>query len=72
MRQRGLGRVMHQQMNVVRFSVEFHEISPKIRADHVEGVPQLRERVGIEHPAPILRNKDQMGVEMGHHVPASA
>ncbi len=46
-------------MDLVGFSVEFHEIRPKVRADNPEGVPQLLQPVGIENPASILRDKDK-------------
>lgn len=71
-RQRYLGRVVDEQMDVVVFAVELHQLSIKILThacqDQLHGIEMLLP----EHVAPIFGYEYQMNVKRKYTVPSVA
>ena len=67
-----LWRVPDEQVHVVVFAVELPQLRAEVAADLPHRVLAGPEHVRIEDTAPVFRHEDQMNVERGNHVPATA
>lgn len=56
-------RVVHEEVLVVGFPVEFPQVGPAIRADLPRRLLAQAERVVFEFAAPALRHEGQMNVK---------
>lgn len=65
-----LGRVVDQQMHMIMFAVELHQLSLKVLADAgQDGVHGLQVLL-LEHIAPVLGNEYQMHMQDKDTVPS--
>ena len=64
-----LGRIVHQQVNVIVFTVEFHQLCLKIGAHASEDFPKVVQNGFCEHPTAVFCHKDQMDMHVKNTVP---
>src|SRR5690606_30797752 len=64
-----LGRVVHQQVDVIVLAVELHQFRLEVGADAGEDVTQVVEDFLGEHFAPVFGHEDQMHVHQKDAVP---
>ena len=60
---------MHQQVNVIRFAVEFVKRRAEVFAHRRKRGTQPLKRIEIKHLAAVSRHKDQMSVKPINNVP---
>ena len=67
-----LGRVVQQQVNVIVFAVELHQLSIKILADACENQSHGIEVLFLEHVTPILGYEYQVHMKSENTMPSMA
>ena len=67
-----LGRIVDQQMYVIVFAVELHQLGIKILADACENQLHGIEMLFLEHVAPILGYEYQMHMKSENTMPSMA
>ena len=70
--QRDGGREVHQQVDVVRFSVELGQVHAEVRAHRPHDFLAAFQVPGAEHRMPVLGDENQVGMQDENTVPASA
>lgn len=63
--------VLDQQMDVVRFAVQLHELEAHLLGDAQAGLVHPINGSTIQHLAPVFHDKDQMNDKPGNAVPTS-
>ena len=61
-----LGRVVHQQVNVVVLAVHLNQRRFKIVANVGENGPKTVDGIFVQYPIPVLCDKDQVNVKVKH------
>lgn len=62
--------MLNKQMNVVVFTVHFHQGRFEIRTDPKEYVSEPFQRIVVEYSVSVLGNKDQVNVHGKNTVPS--
>ena len=64
------GRVVHQQVNVIVLTIEFHQLRFKVGAHTGEDFLKVGQNSVGEYITPVLSHKDQMDVHLKNTVSA--
>jgi hypothetical protein len=67
-----LRRIPDQKMYVIVFAVEIAQFRAEVSANFPHGVLAAAEHVRVEHAMPVSCHEDQMSVERGNYLPATA
>lgn len=63
-----LGRIVHQQVNVVVFAVHLNQLGFEVSTDVGEDGPKSDDGVTVKYPISILGDEDQVYVNLKHTV----
>ncbi len=69
---RQLGRIVDEQVDVVLFAVELAQLGAEAAGDVSHDLFASGEHRVVEHVPPVLRDEDQMNMQVGHYRATSA